>query len=72
MSRLDNEDIKMLLDGITMAKHLLKGSTLTNQTSKVNEPYITNDGKIVLESKPDFHSTQTSNRAKRFILTSMI
>ena len=54
----------MLLDGITMAKYLLKGSTLTNQTSKVNEPYVTNDGKIVLESKPDFHSTQTSNRVK--------
>ena len=72
MSRLDNEDIKMLLDGITMAKYLLTGSTLTNQTSKVNEPYVTNDGKIVLESKPDFHSTQTSNRVKRFILTSMI
>ena len=72
ISTLDNEDIKMLLDGITMAKYLLKGSTLTNQTSKGNEPYVTNDGKIVLESKPDFHSTQTSNRVKRFILTSMI
>ena len=72
MSRLDNEDIKMLLDGITMAKYLLKGSTWTNQTSKVNEPYVINDGKIVLESKLDFHSTQTSNRVKRFILTSMI
>ena len=62
----------MLLDGITMAKYLLEGSTLTNQTSKGNGPYITNDGKIVLESKPDFHSNQTSNRVKRFILTSMI
>ena len=72
ISRLDNEDAKMLLDGITMAKYLLKGSTLTNRTSKGNEPYVTNDGKIVLESKPDFHSTQTSNRVKRFILTSMI
>ena len=72
ISRLDNEDIKMLLDGITMAKYLLKGSTLTNQTSKGNEPYVTNDGKIVLESKPDFHCTQTSNRVRRFILTSMI
>ena len=72
ISKLDNEDVKMLLDGITMAKYLLKGSTLTNQTSKGNEPYVTNDGKIVLESKPDFHSTQTSNRVKRFILTSMI
>ena len=35
----------MLLDGITMAKYLLKGSTLTNQTSKGNEPYVTNDGR---------------------------
>ena len=62
----------MLLDGITMAKYLLKGSTLTNQTSKGNEPYVTNDGKMVLEFKPDFHSTQISNRVKRFIFTSMI
>ena len=72
ISRLDDEDVKMLLDGITMAKYLLKGSTLTNQTSKGNEPYVTNDGRMVLESKPDFHSTQTSNMVKRFILTSMI
>ena len=72
ISRLDDEDVKMLLDGITMAKYLLKGLTLTNQTSKGSEPYVTNDGRMVLESKPDFHSTQTSNRVKRFILTSMI
>ena len=72
ISKLDGEDVKMLLDGITMAEYLLKCSTLTNQTSKGNEPYLTNDGKMVLESKPDFHSTQTSNRVKRFIFTSMV
>ena len=33
ISKLDDEDFKMLLDGITMAKYFLKGSTLTNQTS---------------------------------------
>ena len=38
ISRLDNEDIRMLLDGITMAKYLLKDSTLTNQTSKSMSP----------------------------------
>ena len=50
ISKLDCEDVKMLLDGITMAEYLLKGSTMTNQTSKGNEPYVTNDGKMVLES----------------------
>ena len=34
ISKLDGEDVKMLLDGITMAKYLLKSSTITNQTSK--------------------------------------
>ena len=50
ISKLSDEDVRMLLDGITMAKYLLKGSTLSNQTSKGSEPYVTNDGKIVLES----------------------
>ena len=27
---------------------------------------------MVLESKSDFHSTETSNRVKRFIFTSMV
>ena len=68
ISKLDGEDFKMLLDGTTMAKYLLKGSTMTNQISKGNEPYVTNEPKMVLESKPDSHSAQTSNRLRGLFL----